>query len=398
MLGRVPFLLLLAPSAHGQYWTQIEDFPGTARDDAAAFAIGTHAYFGTGLETGWALTSNWWMVDIVGWPQWYPVPDLPGGARQYAVGFSAFDRGFLFGGLSDNGPLNELWSFSEVDNAWSERSPLPGPGRYACAAFSIEGVGYVVGGRYANGTPTNECWRYDPIQDLWTQVAELPEPARHRVTCFSDGTYGYLAGGADEAFNALTETWRYDPVDDSWTAMAPLPEPRYGSAALSNIAFGIVGGASDDTTFHANSFLYDIAANTWSEMADTLPHGLRGAKSAYAGGGGGWYFNVIGTGLDNDLVRRREMYTYGFVFSVDDTVLQELRIHPNPSSTYLYAVLPQRWTTATFHVHDALGRHVMSGTSIAEKPIVITELPAGRYVITMESGDERLRTSFIKLP
>jgi N-acetylneuraminic acid mutarotase len=392
------FLFLLALSTHAQYWQPAGDFPGTARDDAAAFAIGTHAYFGTGMETGWALTSNWWMMDIVGWPQWYPVPDLPGVARQYATGFGINERGYVFGGLATGGPLNELWSFSETDNMWTERSPLPGPGRYACSAFVVEGDAYVVGGLFADGTPTPECWRYEPSQDIWTQVSDLPGLARHRASSFSVGSLGYLVGGADQSYNALSEMWRYAPTTDEWTEMAPLPQPRYGSASLSNVAFGIVGGASNDSTFHANSYIYDLSANTWSEMIDTLPYGLRGASSAYAEGGGGWYFNVIGTGLDNDLVRRREMYLYGYVFSIDELALTPIRLYPNPACTTIYVAFPSNWAESTFNIHDGLGRILMTGRSMNTQPIHISELPAGHYDLWLEFGAERLRASFIKLP
>lgn len=374
-----------------QYWQQMEDFPGTARDDAAAFAIGTDVYFGTGMEVGWGLSSNWWKLDIVGWQQWQAVPDLPGEARQYSSGFGVNGFGYVFGGLSANGPLNELWSFSEVDNSWTQRAPLPAPERYACTVFAIEDVAYVVGGLFADGTPTNECWRYEPSLDFWSQVADLPGIPRHRASSFAAWPYGYVVGGADQSYNALSDTWRYEPASDEWTEMAPLPQPRYGAAAINTIAFGIVGGASDDTTFHANAFQYEPVADTWTEMSEALPFGMRGASSAYAEGGGGWYFNVIGTGLDNDLVRRKEMYRDGYVFGIEELALAPLQLYPNPSNALVYLTLPDTWPGAQIMIRDALGRnvqelHVQSGSAVD-----ISALSAGNYVVEARNGPFALR-------
>lgn len=396
----LPLLLLFTSQAHSQYWLQVPDFPGTARDDAAAFSIGTHAYFGTGMETGWGLTSDWWMLDIVGNPQWYPVPDLPAEPRQYCVGFNfpSGDHGYLFGGLSASGPLDELWSFSEATNSWVQLASMPAAGRYASTAFTIGNKAYVVGGLITGGTATNECWSYDPATDVWAQVAAMPGVARHRATSFESGSFGYVIGGADSAYNALAETWKYDATTDQWTAAAPLPEPRYDAAPLRDIDTGIVGGASDDTTFHANAYFYAPVADSWSEMIDPLPYGVRGASGTYAGGGGGWYFNVIGTGIDNDLVRRTEMFTYGFVFGIEDLVRAPLKVYPNPATHTVTANWPTTWPAARIQVIDALGRTVRDELVNTGSPIDVSRLSPGRYVVEAKHGTTQLRGKLTLLP
>ncbi len=395
------FILILGfNGAVAQEWVQLPDFPGTARDDAAAFSIGTHAYFGTGMETGWALTSNWWMLDIVGSPQWYPVPDLPAEPRQYCAGFnfSNGERGYLFGGLSSSGPLNELWSFSEATNSWMQLASLPDIGRYACTAFTIGDKAYVVGGLVSGGAATNACWSYEPATDLWAEVASIPGIARHRTSSFDDGSFGYVIGGADSAYNALTETWKYDPMADQWTAAAPLPEPRYNAAPLRDIDLGIVGGASDDTTFHANAYLYYPAADSWNEMIDTLPFGVRGAAGTFAGGGGGWYFNVIGTGIDNDLVRHKEMFTKGFVYSIEELAHPSLKVYPNPATNSITVIWPDTWPNARIRILDGLGRTVQDPQMNSSSSIDVSRLSPGRYVVEAQHGPTQLRSVLTKLP
>ncbi len=398
MRSLLPFLLLLASSAQAQYWQQVDDFPGTARDDAAAFSIGTHAYFGTGMETGWALTSNWWMLDIVGGPQWQPVPDLPADPRQYCAGFSIGERGYVFGGLSAGGPLNQLWSYAEGGIGWTQFSPLPAPGRYASTAFTTYNKAYVVGGLFADGTATNECWSYDPATDIWAQVANIPGIARHRATSFEYGAFGYVVGGADSAYNALDETWKYDTAADQWTAVAPLPEPRYDAAPIRDIDHGIIGGASNDTTFHANAYIYYPEGDSWTEMLDSLPYDVRGASGTFAGGGGGWYFNVIGTGIDNDLVRHKEMFTYGFVFGIEDLAQAPLNIFPNPAAHSMTVLWPETWPDARVRIIDALGRPVRDQQVNSGAPIDVSQLSSGRYVVEAQHGSTQLRGILTKLP
>ncbi|MBS1567950.1 MAG: hypothetical protein JST45_00770, partial [Bacteroidetes bacterium] len=54
---------LIGTTASAQTWTQLPDFPGTARDDAASFTINGKIYVGTGMEVGWGLTNDWWCFD-----------------------------------------------------------------------------------------------------------------------------------------------------------------------------------------------------------------------------------------------------------------------------------------------------------------------------------------------
>ena len=398
MRSLLPFLLVLASSAQAQYWQQVDDFPGTARDDAAAFAIDTHAYFGTGMETGWGLTSNWWMLDVVGSPQWQAVPDLPAEPRQYCAGFSTGGRGFVFGGLSNSGPLNELWSYSEDGTGWMQLTPLPAPGRYAATAFTSGDKAYVVGGVLEGGAATNECWCYDPATDLWVQVASIPGAAIHRAASFEYASFGYVIGGADSANIALAETWKYTPAIDQWSAAAPLPEPRYAAAPLHSIDLGIIGGASSDTTFHANGYIYDPVLDSWSEMLESLPYGTKGASSTYAEGGGGYYFNVIGTGIDNDLVRHKEMFTYGVIFGIEDLARTPLMVYPNPATNSVTMIWPETWPNARVLIHDALGRIVLDQQENSGMAMDVSQLSPGRYVVEAQHGSTQLRGILTKLP
>ncbi|MBL0045485.1 MAG: T9SS type A sorting domain-containing protein [Flavobacteriales bacterium] len=394
-------LLLLFACGHCAYcqtWNQIPDFPGTARDDAAAFSIGPHAYFGTGMQVGWSLTNDWWMLDIIGNPQWYSVPQLPASPRQYCTAFNFdFDtEGYLFGGLDANGALNELWSFSESTNSWTQKASLPAAGRYAAASFTLNSKAYVVTGLVAGGHTTNECWRYDPLTDDWLQVADIPGIGRHRASCINSWPYGYVAGGADSAYHALSDVWRYDANNDEWTAAQPLPEARYGADAIAaDWLPGIIGGASNDTTFHSNAYMYS-ESDGWTDLGPVIPNGLRGGAGTYASVWAGWNASVYGTGLDSSFTRHREMYMTVFAFNIEEFGLSAVYVHPNPGTSRVVIEMPHVGPLDVL-ITDAQGRSVLMERFIGRPEIDASNWKSGLYLVhaTSEEG-HTCRTRWIK--
>lgn len=252
----------------------------------------------------------------------------------------------------------------------------------------------MVGGILNGGQVTNECWQYDPTIDSWTQVADIPGPARHRSVSFDDGI---VAGGADSAYHALSDVWKYDPVADQWDSLAPLPEPRYGMSSMNaGWLSGIIGGASDDSTFHADAFEYWAPTDTWTSLGDVLPYGIRGGTCAYAEGGGGYFRLVFGTGIDSAFVRHREMYTNLILFSVNEHDQSTLELHPNPGSDQFTLQLP---TSGPYQlaVVDLAGRRMLDASLISPTVDASTWSP-GTYLLQLtDVNGRRFSARWVKL-
>jgi hypothetical protein len=79
--------------------------------------------------------------------------------------------------------------------------------------------------------------------------------------------------------------WVYDIANDSWTAGAPVPRPVIAAAAAGWAGrIYLAGGASDffpDTTTDEVN-VYDVASDTWIDVAEPMPHGTSFAGSAQA--------------------------------------------------------------------------------------------------------------------
>ena len=383
--------MLLAGASCAQQWTQLADFPGTARDDAASFTISGGGpgitYVGTGMEVGWGLTNDWWRFDGSSWQQ---VASMPSSPRQYCSGVEVNNKGYVFGGTDANGPLNELWRYDPALDQWEEMTPLPGEGRYAAAVLSSDGSRILVTyGMLANGMPTKEAWYYHVDSDSWSVLPDAPEPARHRAAAGSS----YIAGGMDDAGNVLSDTWHIDFTGPTptWFAMPNLPEPRFGA----RIAFAfVIGGASSWTEIHDN--VWSLSFSDWTVL-DPFPGGPRrgGAIGVISGLSHSIFF---GTGLDESLERQNDWWRMDLPSSVHELQNEALTISPNPATdVVLFAFTPTNGT-AIVTVIDATGKTVRSFSSLAINTINIADLPGGCYTVFLQQTDQHRIGRFIKLP
>ena len=148
---------------------------------------------------------------------------------------------------------------------WSEIAPMNVP-RTLFGSAVLDGKIFAVGGRStaALGSITQTVEVYDPSANTWSFRADFPGSGDGVRACVVDGTlyaFGYRA----------EEVYAYDPDNDSWIQKAAMPADRaFPSVAVLEGKIYIMGGLSEgDGSFpsHADVFVYDVAADTWSEKA-----------------------------------------------------------------------------------------------------------------------------------
>ena len=387
-------LLFAAPLAQAQQWSQLTDLPAAARDNAAAFCIGSEVFVGSGMDNGFQFTSDWYRYRT--WDDtWSPISPLPAAARQYSVAFSLDGLGYLQGGLTSTGATAQLWMYDPSLNAWFARSPLPSAPRSASACFTLNGLAYVIGGILQNGTASAQVFAYDAPSNTWVARAALPGPPRHRAMAFSANGKGYVFGGADAQFNALREGWRYDPVTDSWSPADSLPEARYAGNAVDLLDGGLlIGGASDATTVHDDVWRYSVWDDSWTVLP-TFPGGPRRGACGVAWGGTKAYF---GTGSD-DAVRFADWFVLDVpVGLVERTAEDDLRLWPVPVNDLLHVDGPGTMHGARLELYDATGRRVLEGRAGPGTTIATTTLGPGWYRLVVHEAERVRSASFIKEP
>lgn len=373
---------------------QLPDFPGEARDDAAAFAIGERIYVGTGYQVGWVLASDWYVFDADTW-QWDTIAPLPATPRQYCTTFVIDGIGYLFGGLDATGALDELWAYDPAADAWMQKASLPAEARYACASFAIGPLGYVCTGMLASGVATAETWSYDPSTDQWAQLADLPGVPRHRAAACAGGQWAHVIGGADTGFLGLADVWSFNQATGLWSSLfASLPQVRHGADAtmMQGGTIFLMGGALDNTTFHNDGLLGSSSDLTWTPTSPFPPGTRRGGVLARTQGDpAAAYF---GTGLDSALTRHNDWWMATNGNGVDENRPRGGGLVPNPGSDGFRLTAPVR----VIDVRDGQGRSVFHTERGVSGTIDAGSWEPGLYLVTItDPSGRRSALRWIKL-
>ncbi len=187
-----------------------------------------------------------------------------------------------------------LFFTASAQYAWVNKNPFSGTPRFKSAEFSVNGKGYVVGGRTASSPLTyiRDTWEYDPTTDTWTQKSNYPfsmvQPAS-----FTIGNKGYIVGGQNSSFAYVNSTYEYDPINDTWTSKAAFPESGVGGCfefVVNGKAY-VGGGARNSSQPSTTMYEYNAATDTWTSKASypgnasVNPVGFSIGNFGYAGSG-----------------------------------------------------------------------------------------------------------------
>ncbi|HRF80397.1 MAG TPA: kelch repeat-containing protein [Flavobacteriales bacterium] len=374
-------------------WTQLTAFPGTARDDASAFAIGSGIYLGTGREVGWGFTTDWFRFDVdLG--TWENVAPLPASGRQYCTAFSIDGIGYLFGGNNDDGWLNELWSYDPSNDSWEQRASPPTAGRSGSVSFVINGSAYIVTGRIGANTLSNALWRYDPLSDSWSEGSTMPGPARHLAAAFTLDGRAYVVGGADDQGTNLASGWCYDASTATWTALPDLPDARFGADGYSVSGYGlIVGGATNASNFPETCYWYRPWDDTWVMATEPAP-GVRKGGSGAAVADHVYY----GTGVNN-VERLNDWHRMDVpvsISSVEPTAGLSLSPVPATDHIQLHGTLTPQFGDATLWSIRGEFLGTMNAMDL-QRPIKVAHLVPGTYVLKVNIGGGQLTFRFIRM-
>ena len=380
-----PALLLFTFPSFAQTWTQLPDFPGIARDDASAFAIGTDVFVGTGMDVGFSLTTDWYKYNTTA-NTWSSIAALPASGRQYTTSFSINGVGYLFGG-TDGNALNELWAYDPQQDQWTARAPLPSAGRSGSVAFVQNGKGFVTTGKKApDFKPTSELWMYDPVLDHWSQRSDLPGVPRALASAFTVGDTAYLFTGLDSLGVSLADGWKYVAATGTWSFIGPFG----GNAMFGADGFGlnvrgvIVCGAFTSPPYAVSTEVYDPTIAQWTETPVFTGPGRKGGSGAVVG-------NTIyyGTGTTG-LARLNDWYKLEWPVGIEEIAAAEgPRIIGSIVGEELDLLIPSAWTNARAEIIDATGRSERSMQCITgSHTIGVSGLATGSYFLRITSERE----------
>lgn len=183
---------------------------------------------------------------------------------------------YLIGGRGDK-PVEE---FNPSTNQWKEMATPPVE-MHHFQAVSYKGKIYVIGalsGKYPHEKPLEHVYIFDPKSNTWEKGDEIPqERQRGAAGLVVKGNKFYLVGGIKDGHWADNRDYfdEYDPATGKWTELPSMPRVRdhFQAVVVKNKLYAVGGRKSFAKEGHnfdltrAEVDVYDFKTNTW----ETLP-------------------------------------------------------------------------------------------------------------------------------
>lgn len=201
-------------------------------------------------------------------PVWTQKSNYSGVARFDFAGFSLNGKGYIGGGRY-SGPFNSISEWQEynpVSDSWNIITPMTYPFT-GLSAFEIGGIGYVMNG-VNDAFYNDETMKYNQAGNNWSTGAFNPYTRLYSAST-SNGTNGYFIGGYGFSAESMNDIWEYNPVFDAWTSKdtLPLSAARYYATAFSLFGNIYVFGGTNDMGNLNDLWKYDTATTHWTQMS-----------------------------------------------------------------------------------------------------------------------------------
>lgn len=176
-------------------WNRSESFPGADRTAGNFIPIKDKGiYFGGRFKN--TDTREVWEYDFQN-DSWKQLRDFPGSARSSAVSFHLNDKIYYGTGAAGSYQiLKDFWEYDYMSDEWKQIASFPGTPVYESIYYSIDGLGYLVGGRTSRYTQnfTNTIWVFNPSNQTWEQEygGSIPISTQFPTTFFQHGDTGYF--------------------------------------------------------------------------------------------------------------------------------------------------------------------------------------------------------------
>ncbi|MBK7384389.1 MAG: T9SS type A sorting domain-containing protein [Flavobacteriales bacterium] len=378
-------------------WEQRASLPASGRYGPFTFVIGAYGYVAGGGNASGTLTECWRYDPVA--DAWNQVASLPT-PRRHGASFSVGGMGYVACGQATTSSwTTTLYAYDPISDSWATKASLPGTPRYGAHGFAINGFGYVGGGNSGSGTGPflDDMWRYDPVSDTWTAATGIPGLARYGSTAFTLNGKGYVHGGRDASLDFTNELWEFDPIAETWTSKPPMP--GLGRSWTMVMAFQydavIAGGKDVGLNVFYDAYRYHPASNTWNPIPD-YPGASGWSGTSF--GIGDRTFGGLGSHLLPSETYHNDLWE---LVKVDLNGVREpeerdgrLRISPNPSNgdhvriTATCCVPP---SGVELQLINALGQQVLSVPFIESEPVDLSGVASGIYTLRLLAD----RTTFM---
>lgn len=379
--------LLSVQFLSAQVWIPLADYPGLKRDDGVAVVVGNKAYVGTGLVE-WALTLDFWVMDLSNYTWSYGKAMPPNTNRQYACAFAGNNCFYVFGGdAAGGGANNKLFKYDVLSDSWSSVTSKPGSGLIGAACMNFGDKVIISGGKFQNNKASAEVWEYTKSTDTWLQKNNYPFPGRFRPSATVLNNAGYLIFGKDTGGAFRKKFYKYTPVTDSWTKIMDFPGTKGRAYSSLNVAHGkltLFGGVDTLDNFYKDIWYFNEATTSWIQGPDIPAAGRKGGMS-WAYGEDLFYTCGIAGGS-----RVTETWKTDVPVGIKKENKESVFfVYPNPANEKVHISLPSKtFFSLTCSYEDVLGRSLGIIDLNAQTEIDLNNLKTGIYFLKFYAENE----------
>ena len=168
----------------------------------------------------------------------------------------------------------------EIKVALHSCAVMPAP-RASAAACSLNGKGYIFGGRTQDGTYLNDLWEYTPVTDSWKQITSFPGQARvsAAMIAYNGAIYVGMGFGKGQVYSDscyLNDWWRWNPELNTWDSLASYPQETTVSPILYVVGSRIYAIYGTSGCFTREINYYDTESDSWHTIKDNYRRALSG--------------------------------------------------------------------------------------------------------------------------
>lgn len=188
---------------------------------------------------------------------------------------------YVLGGKNDSSAaLSTVECFNPLSGEWKAVPPMMVK-RYGCAAATLGGLLYVVGG-HDGQKAIGSAERFDPSSQKWSRLPNMLTPRSRCAAVPVQGRLHILGGRAEsrQAPQALP-TERFDPTTCKWEALPAMPLAPLGCAAAE--LFGTIYAVGVNADRNMIVEVFDPSACSWSTLAPMPRHRFGVAAAPVAG-------------------------------------------------------------------------------------------------------------------
>jgi N-acetylneuraminic acid mutarotase len=246
---------------------------------------------------------------------WEIKSQVNGPPKSASTSFTLNNLGYIVGGMDEFEFKRKMYNYSPEINSWFDDisiGGLSGNGLQRASSTSfmltLDNVqtGFVCLGQSQTVPYLNDLWAYDSETQSWSQKANFIGSPRRQAVSFVIDNYAYVGTGQTNE-GVTNDFYRYNPEINMWEQLNDFPgQPRKQAVGLTFGQFGFIATGENGTMLD-DCWLFDASSDTWILKAD-FPGGMRTGATGWAS----FPLLYVGTGENANFEYQKDFWKYNY--------------------------------------------------------------------------------------